>query len=105
MKDPGARVDDLAATPTRSESADLAEDTAVKGLVGEVLDALLGAVGALDVHPGIGVGDSALFSRLLCQESGSHPEGVSPQVFVQEAVIVPFRCNCSAIEMRTVTPR
>jgi hypothetical protein len=48
--------------------------------VGKVLNALLGAVGALDVHAGVGVGNGAFFSRLLCQVSESHSEGVLPQV-------------------------
>ena len=68
-----------------AETADLAQDAAVKRLVGQVLDALFGAIGAFNVYSGIGVGDGAVFSRVLCQESGSHPEGMSPQVSCRKA--------------------
>ena len=39
------------------ETANLAQHTPGEGLVGEVLDSLLGLVGAVDVDAGIGVGD------------------------------------------------
>ena len=65
-----------------AKAADLAEHAAVKGFMGEVLDALLGAIGALNVDTGVGVSDGAVFGRLLCQGSEFHPEGVSPQVSV-----------------------
>ncbi len=40
-----------------AKSANLAQHAPGKSLVRQVLDALLGAVGAADVHPGVGVGD------------------------------------------------
>ena len=43
-----------------AEAADFAQHAAGKGLVGEILDPLLGAVGAVNVHPGVGVGDGGL---------------------------------------------
>ena len=58
---------------------------AIESLMGQILDALLGAVGALDVHAGIGVGDGAGFSRLLCQRLESRPEGASPQICFAES--------------------
>ena len=40
-----------------AKAANLAEHAAGKGLVRQILDALLGAVGAVDIHAGVGVGD------------------------------------------------
>src|SRR5205807_6222297 len=40
-----------------AEAANFAEHSASEGLVRQVLNALLGAVGPADVNPGIGVGD------------------------------------------------
>ena len=62
-----------------AEAADLAQDAAIEGLMGEILDALLGAIGALNIDAGVGVSDGAGFSR-LCQGLEFHPEGASPQV-------------------------
>ena len=43
-----------------AEAADFAQNAAGKGLVGEILDPLFGAVGAVNVHTSIGVGDGGL---------------------------------------------
>ncbi len=43
-----------------AEAADFAQYAAGESLVGEILDPLLGAVGAVNVHAGIGVGDGGL---------------------------------------------
>ena len=43
-----------------AEAADFAQYAAGKSLVGEILDPLFGAVGAVNVHPGVGVGDGGL---------------------------------------------
>ena len=51
-----------------AEAADIAEDVVVEGLVREILDALLGAVGALDVHAGVGVGDAGGLCRVLLSQ-------------------------------------
>ena len=40
-----------------AKAANFAEHAAGKGLVRQILDALLGAVGAVDIHTGVGVGD------------------------------------------------
>ena len=40
----------------RSKAADAAQDVAVKGLLSQVFDAVLGAISTADVDPGIGVG-------------------------------------------------
>ena len=74
-----------------AEAADLAQNAAVEGLVGQVLDALLGAVGALDVHAGIGVGDGAVFGRLLCQGWSPSRGRVAAEIFCRETAIVPLR--------------
>src|SRR5215472_12620569 len=55
------------------EAANLAKHPAIEGFVRQVLDALFGAIGAVNVNTGIGVGDRAGLCRLLCQKSGSHP--------------------------------
>ena len=39
-----------------AEPADFAEHAAGKGLVRQILDALLGTVGAVDIHAGVGIG-------------------------------------------------
>ncbi len=49
----------------RAEAADLAQHPASEGLVGEVLNPLLGAVPALDVNARIGVGDSGILGGAL----------------------------------------
>ena len=41
-----------------AEAANLAQHSLGEGLVRQILDALLGAVGLRDVHTGIGVGNS-----------------------------------------------
>jgi len=41
-----------------AETANFAEDAAGKCLVGEILDPLLGAIGAVNVYASVGVGDS-----------------------------------------------
>jgi hypothetical protein len=41
-----------------AKAPDFTENTAGECLVGEVLDALLGAIRAVDVHSGIGIGDA-----------------------------------------------
>ena len=56
-----------------------------------IVDALFGAVGALNVNAGISVGYDAFFDGLLSQGSGFHPEGVSPQKPLKENTIVPLR--------------
>ena len=43
-----------------AEAADFAQDAAGESLVGEILDPLFGAVGAVNVHTGVGVGDGGL---------------------------------------------
>ena len=43
-----------------AKAADFAQHAAGKGLVGQILDPLLGAIGAVNIYTGIGVGDSAL---------------------------------------------
>ena len=53
-----------------AKAANLAQHAAVEGLVGQILDALLGAIGALDVNTGVGVGDAAGLGSLLCQRLG-----------------------------------
>ncbi len=53
-----------------AKPADFAEHAAGEGFVGEVLDPLLGAVGAVDIDAGVGVGDGRLFE-------GSWATGVS----------------------------
>ncbi len=40
-----------------SKATNFAQYSFSEGLVGEILDALLGAIGAADVHPGICIGD------------------------------------------------
>ena len=69
-----------------AEAADLAEHAAVESLVRQILDALLGAIGALDVDAGIGVGNGARFC-LLSQELGSVSEGAPPQnLFAEDSL-------------------
>ena len=70
-----------------AEAADLAQHPAIEGLMGKILDALLGAISTLDVHASVGVGDGAGFCRLLCQESGSSSEDASPQIFTREEAL------------------
>ena len=43
-----------------AKAADFAQYAASKSLVGEILDPLFGAVGAVNVHTGVGVGDGGL---------------------------------------------
>ena len=43
-----------------AKAADFAQDAAGKSLVGEILDPLFGAIGAVNVHTCIGVGDGGL---------------------------------------------
>jgi len=50
-----------------AEAADIAEYALGISLMGEVLDPLLGAVGAFDVHTGVGVGYDAIGVRLVRQ--------------------------------------
>jgi transposase-like protein len=47
----------------RAEAADAAQHIAVKGLLRQVLDALLGAVAAGDVHAGVGVGHGGVIGN------------------------------------------
>src|SRR5204862_6822361 len=43
-----------------AKAADLAEHTAGEGLMGKILDPILGTVGAVDVYASVGIGDSAI---------------------------------------------
>src|ERR1019366_531227 len=70
-----------------AKAANLAQHSAIEGLVGEILDALLGAIGALDVYASVGVSNGSGFCRLLCQVSGSSSEGASPQIFTREQAL------------------
>ena len=62
-----------------AKAADLAQHAAVKGLLREILDALLGAIGALDVHTGIGVGDRRVLRSCAVPRVGIPSRGRSPQ--------------------------
>src|SRR6185369_12196852 len=53
-----------------AETADVAEHTLIEGAVRQILNSLLGPVGALDIHAGIGVGDLLVRSYLFSQVSG-----------------------------------
>src|SRR5579883_3257024 len=52
-----------------AKAADLAEHALGKGLMSEILDALLGTVGAVNVHAGIGVSDAGALLGSLGQAS------------------------------------
>ena len=54
-----------------SKTTDVAQYALVKGLVGKVLDALLGAIGTINVHPRIGVGKCGGFRLRLLSHEGS----------------------------------
>jgi hypothetical protein len=54
-----------------SEAADLAQNSLGEGFVGEVLDALLGAIGAIDAHARIGIGDTGGLWGFLGQANQS----------------------------------
>src|SRR5215469_13717212 len=48
-----------------AEAANLAENILVEGLVSEILDALLSAVGTLDIHTRVGISDRRADCRIL----------------------------------------
>jgi hypothetical protein len=50
-----------------AEAAYVAEDAFIEGAVRQVLNALLGSVGALDVNAGVGVGNGLVGCYLFCQ--------------------------------------
>ena len=50
-----------------AEAANLAQHSLGEGFMGEILDALLGAVGAIDVYARIGVGDTGGLRGFLGQ--------------------------------------
>ena len=71
-----------------AKAADLAEHAALKVWCARILDALLGAVGLLDVDACVGVGEASRLGRLICQ--GWIPfRGVPPQSCAGTG-IVPF---------------
>jgi len=46
-----------------AEAADFAQNTLGKSLMGEILDALLGLIATVNIHTGVGVGNTG---RLAC---------------------------------------